>query len=442
MADKQLRLITFPLTGAASQSWRHPDVTAHNGPLDIDYYIEFATTAERGLFDALFLYDGAGVRLDFKGVAERIWSVSAFEPVTLLSAIATQTEHIGLIYTASIADNEPSVLARQSASLDHISHGRAGWNIVTTPGPGATNLGIPADEDHDERYVRAREFYDVVSGLWDSFEDDALVRDKQSGIFTDLSKLHRLNHKGKYYTSAGPLRVERPVQGHPVIAQAGSSGAGLDFGTAVSDTLFSVNLSIEAGQAYFKDVKARALAHGRQPDDVKIISGVGIVWGETQEEAESSFDEITALWPLDVALGNLGMNLDGYDLDGPFPENPEVRFSQGKSRAIINYAHSNGWTIRQTAYRLAASLGHRILVGTTQSIADDFEAWFKGEATDGFVTIFPHALKGLNQFVDNVVPELQRRGLFRTAYEGSTLRENLGLPRPANRHVEARRAAE
>ncbi|MET3927879.1 LLM class flavin-dependent oxidoreductase [Devosia sp. 2618] len=440
MSSKQLKLVTFPLTGSASQAWRHPEVTAHDG-LDINYYIEFAQLAERGRLDALFLYDGAGLRIDNPEITQRVWSVSAFEPVTLLSAIATHTQHIGLIYTASVSDNEPSVLARQSASLDHVSKGRAGWNIVTTPGPGATNFGIPADEDHDERYVRAREFYDVVSGLWDSFEDDALVRDKESGIFTDLSKVHKLNHHGKYYTSKGPLRVERPPQGHPVIAQAGSSGVGLDFGTAVADALFSVNLSIQAGRSYFKDVKARAVAHGRNPEDVKIISGVGIVWGETQEDAERRFDEITALWPLEVALGNLGMKLDKYDLDGPFPDAPEVGFSQGKSQAIINYAQEQGWTVRQTAYRLAASLGHRILVGTTQSIADDFETWLNTDATDGFVLIFPHAKKGLEQFVDNVVPELQRRGLFRTEYEGKTLRENLGLPRPQNRHVKAAQQA-
>ncbi len=205
-----------------------------------------------------------------------------------------------------------------------------------------------------------------------------------------------------------------------------------------------MNLTIDAATRFYKDVKARVVAQGREADDVKIISGVGVVWGPTQEEAERRFDELTALWPLEVALRNLGIKFDqDVDLDGPMPQNPTFGFSQGKSRAIINYANEQGWSIRKTAYRLAGSLGHRILVGTTQSIADDFEAWLKADATDAFVLMLPHGINGLREFVDNVVPELQRRGIFRTEYEGRTLRENLGVPRPVNRHVKpALQAAE
>lgn len=282
---KQLHLAGFIYSGQASQAWRHPDIDAHQS-LDIDYYIEYAQLAEKYKFDTLFLADGASFPVEGDPLARHYWSVSTFEPATLFSAIASRTERIGLIYTASVSDAEPNNLARQLASLDHISHGRAGWNIVTTHGPASDNLNVPQDEAGPTKYERARAFFDVVTALWDSFEDDAMLRDKASGIYVDLDKVHRPEIENRYYKAHQPLRMERPPQGYPVIAQAGTSAEGMAFGGATADLIYCANYSIEAGQKTYRSLKEHALAAGRQPSDLVVMTGVAVIWGETQEEAE------------------------------------------------------------------------------------------------------------------------------------------------------------
>ncbi|MFB9948695.1 LLM class flavin-dependent oxidoreductase [Rhizobium puerariae] len=438
--NRQLHIAAFVWAGATSQSWRHPSIRSDCG-FDIDYYIRYGQVAEEGLIDALFLADGATFPAGPDEVVQRLSSVSLFEPATLMTAIAAHTSHVGLIYTASSSDNEPSALARQVASLDHISKGRAGWNLVTSYGPGSHHLGLPPDE-RATRYDRAEEFYEVVTGLWDSFEDDAFIYDKERGIYFDTKKLHRLNHSGKYYTTPGPLKVARPIQGYPVIAQAGASEAGRNLGARTADVIFCNNLSIEDAKAFYKDIKARARSFGRDPDDVKILTGCGVVWGETDEIANARLDEISALFPVEVAVANLQLGLDKHDPDQPFPRDlPPAAFSLGHQNAITAFAIRNNLTIRQTALRLAAANKHRSIAGTARSIADNFQEWLEADACDGIVLMSPYLIEGLSDFVRHVVPELQRRGIYRQAYEGRTLRENLGLKRPENRHVHRQEAA-
>jgi alkanesulfonate monooxygenase len=431
---KKLHLAAFIYSGAQTQIWRHKDQHAHDS-LDVNYYIEYAQVAESAKFDTLFLADGAGFPPG--PLSKHLWSVSAFEPATLFSAIAARTNHIGLIYTASVSDNEPTVLARQLASLDHISHGRAGWNVVTTLGPGSNNFRVPAEETKDSaaKYSRAKSFLKITQTLWDSFEDDALLRDKESGIYVDLDKIHWPKVDDGLYKIHQPLRIERPVQGYPVIAQAGTSPEGIEFGGSTADVIYCANYSIADGQKTYRALKDAAIAAGRNPDHLVILTGAAVIWGETQEEADRKLAEATSFWPIEVALQNLGIDVGSADIDGPFPEEYRAVFSKGRSAAIASFAHQNKLTIRQTAERCSIGLGHRPLVGTTQSIADDLQAWVEAEATDGFAVIQPLLLDGLKDFSSHVVPELVRRGLFRSEYEGKTLRENLGSPRPVNQFV-------
>ncbi|WP_167383678.1 NtaA/DmoA family FMN-dependent monooxygenase [Bordetella genomosp. 12] len=435
MADKKtLKLAGFIFSGSNSQSWRVPEFSAHDS-LNIEYFIEYAQLAESAGIETLFLADGASFPTGPKEVVESLWSVSTFEPVTMMAALAARTQHIGLIYTASVADNEPTHLARQLVSLDHISHGRAGWNVVTTPGPGGYNLGIHQPDAEDTKYQRARAFIDTTLALVDSFEDDAVIRDKARGRYIDLDKIHAPAIDNGYYRADQPLKLERPPQGHPIIAQAGTSPAGLALGAETADVIYCANYSIEAGQRTWRAIKDHAVSAGRRPEDVVILTGVAVVWGETQQEAEAKLEQVSSLWPIEVALRNMGIDFPGHDLDDPFPEDYVVRFSSGRSAAIAHHALTHGLTIRQTAYRVSVGLGHRPLVGTTQSIADDFQAWLEAEATDGFALIQPRLIDGLRDVVDHVLPELKRRGIFRGAYPGKTLRENLGLRRPQNIHL-------
>ncbi|RJG41115.1 NtaA/DmoA family FMN-dependent monooxygenase [Mesorhizobium sp. DCY119] len=431
---KQLHLAAFIYSGQATQAWRHPEIDAHQS-LDIDYYIEYAQLAEKYKFDTLFLADGASFPVKGDPLAKHYWSVSTFEPATLFSAIAARTERIGLVYTASVSDNEPTNLARQLASLDHISHGRAGWNVVTTPGPGSCNLNVPKGEEGAAKYKRARAFYEVTTALWDSFEDDALLRDKKSGIYLDFNKLHPPQIDNGYYSADQALRVERPIQGYPVIAQAGTSAEGMAFGGAVADLIYCANYSIADGQKTYWTIKDHTVAAGRRPEDIVILTGVAVIWGETHEEAERKLREVSTLWPIDVALQNLGIDFGDTDIDSPFPDSYRSTMSSGRAAAIASFARANNLTIRQTAERVSIGLGHRPLVGTTQSIADDLQAWLEAGATDGFAVIQPWLLNGLKDFTTHVIPELVRRGLFRSEYEGATLREHLDLKRPENQHL-------
>ncbi|KAL2825794.1 luciferase-like domain-containing protein [Aspergillus cavernicola] len=440
-APKQLHLAAFIYSGQVSQIWRHPDIHAHES-LDVDYYILYAQLAEQAKFDTLFLADGAS--FPSGPLSKSFWSVSAFEPATLFSAIAARTEHIGLVYTASVSDNEPTHVARQLASLDHISHGRAGWNVVTTRGPGSQNLGVPLEESSNSavKYARAKAFLNAVTTLWDSFEDDALPRDKNSGTFVDLDKVHTPDIDDGLYRVNQPLRVERPIQGYPVIAQAGTSPEGIAFGGSSADLIYCANYSIEDGQKTFRALKDAASAAGRNPDHLVILTGVAVIWGETQEEAERRLHEVSSLWPIEIGIQNLGIDFGDADIDSPFPEDYAVgsnsksgMSSKGRAAAIASFALANKLTIRQTAERCSIGLGHRPLVGTTQSIADDLQTWLEAEATDGFAVIQPRLIDGLRDFNTHIIPELARRGLFRSEYEGRTLRENLGVSRPGNRYV-------
>ncbi|WP_254070720.1 LLM class flavin-dependent oxidoreductase [Acidisphaera sp. L21] len=441
-SERQIHLAAFNYGGMYGQSWRHPAVDS-TMDFSLAYQTEYARTAERGLLDAIFMADESSQARppSEMDMLKRMSSSTAFEPITLMTALAARTERIGLMFTASSTYYEPYNLARLVGSLDHLSAGRAGWNLVTSNNVNeAPNFGRPIPP-HAERYARAREFYDVVTGLWDSFDDDAFRRDKESGVFFDPDKLHAVNFQGKYFQVRGPLRMARPPQGHPVIAQAGASEPGRQLGAETADVIFCAAQFMNDSQAFFADIKGRAERAGRQRDDVKILPGVSIIWGSTMAEAEDKFDAISKMWPLEIAIqgitGGIGLDITQYDPDDLFPELPPSNGIQGHQRAITEFAKRGNLTIRQTAQRLAASIKHRTLVGTTQMIADDMEAWFLGEACDGFILIPPYQLQGLQEFIEHVVPELQRRGLFRTAYTGRTLREHLGVPRPPSRYASA-----
>jgi alkanesulfonate monooxygenase len=361
---------------------------------------------------------------------------TSFEPLTLLSALAMVTERIGLIATASTTFDEPYHIARRFASLDHISNGRAGWNIVTTSNPDAAlNFGRTDHVEHDERYHLAREFYDVVTGLWDSWADDAWLRDQASGIFVDPSKLHVLGHKGEHLSVRGPLNIARPVQGWPVIVQAGASEAGRQLAAETAEMVFGSSRTIEDGQSYYKDVKSRMRRLGRSPDRLKILPGALIFVGHTSEEARKKRDLLDSLVHPDSSLPNLSMRLgvdaSNFELDAPLPEIPQTNASQSGRDSLVSLARRDNLTVRQLA-QMVGAYGGLQMVGTATEIADTMQTWLEAEACDGFNVMFPTVPAGLNDFVDFVVPELQRRGIFRREYEGTTLRDHLGLPRPPN----------
>lgn len=406
--------------------------------MSFDFYKRLAHTAERGKFDMIFLADGLTVGW---GPGEELISHAVstrFEPLTVLSALATVTEHIGLTATLSSTYDEPFHVARRFASLDHLSHGRAGWNVVTTGNEDAAfNFSKDQHLQHELRYDRAREFLGVVKGLWDSWEDDALVVDKASGLFAHKERVHTLNHTGPWFSVRGPLNIARPPQGHPVIIQAGSSEDGRDFAAQTAEVIFTAWQTLGEAQAFYGDVKRRATTNGRVAEDLKIMPGIFPIIGHTQAEADEKKALLAELIPPPVGVGLLsrliGFDLTDYDLDGPLPELPSVDTINGqKSRHTLlkDLAMREGLTVRQLYQRIAGARGHREIAGTPVMIADQMEEWFVNGAADGFNIMPPYLPAGLDDFVDLVIPELQRRGLFRTAYTGRTLREHLGLPRP------------
>jgi alkanesulfonate monooxygenase len=392
---------------------------------------------EAGKFDAFFMADHLALLNMPIEALRRSHTVTSFDPLTLLPALAAVTERIGLIATASTTYNDPYHVARKFASLDHISNGRAGWNVVTTANPDAAlNFGHDAHMAHGERYKRAREFYDVVTGLWDSFADDAFIRDVESGIFWDPAKMHVLDHKGEELSVRGPLNVARPVQGWPVIVQAGASDAGRQLAAETAEMVFAAGGPIAEAQAFYADVKGRAARAGRDPEGIKILPGALVVVGDTVEEARAKRAHLDSLVHYDSAIGSLsialGVDARAFDPDGPLPEIPETESSKSGRERAIALARREGLTVRQLAQRLGG-YGGAAIIGTPATIADTMGEWLETRACDGFNVMFPHVPAGLDDFVDRVVPELQRRGLFRTDYEGTTLREHLGLARPANR---------
>jgi alkanesulfonate monooxygenase len=437
MTKKQLKLGAFmrPVsihTGAWRYPGAYPDANFNFGHLR-----RFAQKLEQGKFDAFFMADHLAVLNMPMQALQRSHTVTSFEPFTLLSALAVSTERIGLIATASTTFDEPYHIARRFASLDHISGGRAGWNIVTTSNPDAAlNFGFEDHMEHDERYARAREFYDVVTGLWDSWADDAFIRDVEQGLYFDPARLHVLNHKGKYLSVRGPLNIARPPQGWPVIVQAGASDAGRQLAAETAEVIFGASGTLAAGRSFYADIKARMAKLGRDPESLKILPGAFVVVGETREEARQKRARLDGLVHYDSGIaslsGALGLDASKFDPDGPLPEIPETNASKSARERVIEAARRGNLTVRQLAERIGG-YGGLSFVGTPRDITDGMEEWLEGGGSDGFNVMFPFLPAGLDDFVDQVVPELQRRGIFRREYEGATLRENLGLRRPENR---------
>ncbi|WP_169583313.1 LLM class flavin-dependent oxidoreductase [Rhodobacter capsulatus] len=445
---RKLRLGAFlPGGGQHIAAWRQPDQPS-DGATSLAFHIQLAKEAERGLFDAYFLADGLSVSFG-GGIEGGNAKVAGFEPVTLFAALSQHTKQLGFIATASTTYEEPYTLARKFASLDLITAGRTGWNVVTTTGDAtAQNFNRDTQLPHAERYARAHEHVAVVKALWDSFEDDAFVRDKATGQFFDADKLHAANHKGAHFQVKGPLNVSRSPQGHPVIVQAGQSEDGRGFAAAHAEVIFTAHQHLETAQEFYRDIKARARGLGRSPDHLLIMPGVSPFVGRTLDEAQEKYDRLTALiLPEDgVALlnGLTGGTLDlrGYDLDGPLPPAPPTEGMKSRQALIRAIADEHGFTIRQLYQWVASARGHLTLVGTAETIADTLQDWLENEGADGFNILPPWLPTGLTDFVDLVIPELQRRGLFRTEYEGRTLRENLGLPFPETRWAQARRSTQ
>ncbi|MGJ4998840.1 LLM class flavin-dependent oxidoreductase [Bradyrhizobium sp. HKCCYLS3077] len=433
---RQLNLNLFIYPGGHHEAaWRYKGSSASRA-LDIGYYQQLARTAEHAKFDAIFFADGPALA-DNVRYAQRF----RFEPITWLSAIAAATSHIGLIGTASTTYHEPYNLARLFASLDHLSGGRAGWNIVTTSAAqAAQNFGLPEHPPHHERYERAKEFLDVVTALWDSWEDDAVVNDPASGIFADTDKVHPLNHVGKYFRVRGPLNVPRSPQGRPVYVQAGSSEDGRAFAARFAEAIFTAHQTLASAQEFYADIKHQARALDRNPDHVKILPGISPFIGSTQDEADRLQEEFNDLIQPEYSLVQLrqmlGLDLSGFDLDGPFPrhliETDGARGVASRFKLVVDIVDREKPTIRQLIQRLAGARGHWVIAGTPEKIADNIQAWFENGAADGFNVMPPWLPGGFDLFAEHVVPILRKRGLFRTEYTGRTLREHYGLDRPAS----------
>jgi len=417
-------------------AWRYPGAWP-DANFNFQHLKRFAQTLERGRFDAFFMADHLAVlNMPMEGL-KRSATVTSFDPLTLLPALAVVTEHLGLIATASTTYNEPYHIARKFASLDHISGGRAGWNVVTSGNPHeAMNFGLEEHVAHAARYRRAREVFDVVTGLWDSWADDAFIRDVETGVYFDPDKLHVLDHRGEFLNVRGPLNIGRPVQGWPVIVQAGASEAGRQLAAETAEAIFAAGGNLTAARAFYADVKGRMEKLGRSPDHLKVLPAAFVVVGDTASEALEKRARLDSLVHYDSAIASLsialGHDASGFDPDGPLPEIPESNASKSSRERVVELAQREHLTVRQLAQRVGGYSG-LAFVGTPLMIADQMEEWLLTDACDGFNVTFPYLPGGLDDFVERVVPELQRREIFRREYEGATLRENLGLPRPRNR---------
>ncbi|RYF13569.1 MAG: LLM class flavin-dependent oxidoreductase [Comamonadaceae bacterium] len=430
-------------SGFVPSAWRLPgaDPRAFS---DVAHYVRVAQLAERARFDAVFLADNAAIvdQIHFR-------PITALEPTVLLASVAAATTHIGVIGTASTSYNEPYNIARRFATLDHVSGGRAGWNVVTTADlPSARNFGHDAVPDHARRYARASEFTDVVKALWDTWEDDAFIGDQASGRFIDPAKVHAIAHRGEFFAVQGPLTLPRSPQGHPVLVQAGGSADGRELAARHAEAVFSASQSFEESLAYGRALKARAAELGRGPDAVKVLPGLTTIIGATEAQALRRRDDLVDSIPWDYSLarlaGILGTAPERLRLDDALPHDLALPSGGNGNHTFFNAtlatARRKNLTVRQLVRELAGGGGHRVIVGTPEQIADDIAHWFAAGAADGF-NLMPDALPdGLQQFVDGVVPLLQQRGIFRREYTGRTLRDHLGLARPAGRAVQARAA--
>jgi len=443
-APRRLHLNVNALhSGFVPSAWRLPE-SDPRAFVDVQHYVRLARIAEAGKLDAIFLADNAAIvdQINFR-------PITALEPTVLLTAVAAATTHLGVIGTASTSYNEPYNIARRFASLDLVSGGRAGWNVVTTADlPSARNFGLEAVPDHGLRYRRADEFTHIVKALWDSWEDDAFIGDKQAGRFIDLAKVHPILHRGEFFSVHGPLNLPRSPQGRPVLVQAGGSADGRELAARHAEAVFSASQSLEESLDYARGLKRRAEALGRGPDAVKVLAGLTTIIGATEREALRRRDDLVDLIPWDYSLtrlaGTLGLTPDRLVLDKPLPDNLPLPGGGNGNHTFFNatlaHARRGGLTVRQLIRELAGGGGHRVVVGTPEQVADDIAHWFGAGAADGF-NLMPDQLPGgLQDFVDGVVPILQKRGLFRTEYEGRTLREHLGLG-PLVHPAEAARAA-
>jgi len=417
-------------------AWRYPGAWPDMN-FNFAHTKQAIQTLEKAKFDAFFMADHMAVLNMPMDALKRSHTATSFEPFTLLSALSQVTERIGLVATGSTTFDAPYHIARRFASLDHLSNGRAGWNIVTTSNPDAAlNFGLDEHMEHGERYERAREFYDVVTGLWDSWADDAFIRDVESGVFFDPEKMHVLGHKGEFLKVKGPLNIARPVQGWPVIVQAGASESGRKLASETAEAVFTAQSNLEAGKQFYADVKGRMEKLGRKREHMKILPACFVVIGDTVEEAKAKRAKLDSLVNYANAIASLsialGTDASKFDPDGPLPEIPDTNASKsGRDRAIAAAKRDN-LTVRQLAQRMGGYSG-LAMVGTPKTIADEMQRWLEEEGSDGFTIMFPYLPGGLDDFCRRVVPELQARGLFRKDYEGTTLREHLGLPRPVNR---------
>ena len=437
---RQLALAVF-LTrhGHHPGAWRQPD-SAPAGLPDFAHWARLVQTAERGKLDAAFFADFVGQAGDStKGIARR-HAFLDFEPLTVTAALSAITKHIGLVATVNTNFEQPYALARRLASIDHISGGRIGWNIVSSLADGAAkSFGVDQPASHAERYARADEFVELTKSLWDSWEDDAFEgADKDSGIYLQADRVHPVHHRGQYYHLDSVLDIPRPLQGYPVFAQAGNSEVGRDFAARHANMIYAAAQFIEEAQSFYKDVKERVVAHGRHPDELKVMPGLSFTIAGSRQEAQDKFGALEEAVDFSGDLNLMGHDVSAYPLDGPLPDLPEPENGKGRWRQLTALARRENLTIRQLFLRFNAVRGHRVVLGTAVDIADAIQDWFENGAADGFNLIPPLLPSSLDDFVDSVVPELQRRGLFRTEYEGATFRANLGLAHPANQHIRER----
>ncbi|AET92280.1 nitrilotriacetate monooxygenase [Burkholderia sp. YI23] len=428
----------FRPTTIHTAGWRFPGANPRAN-FDLAELTRAAIKLEAACFDALFMADHlALLNMPMDGL-KRSHTATSFEPLTLLSALSSLTRRIGLVATGSTTYDEPFHIARRFASLDHLSAGRAGWNIVTTANPEvARNFGFDDLRGHDERYDLAREFVNVVTGLWDSWQDDAFVCDAGEGVFFDPRKMHVLDHHGRFFDVKGPLNIARPPQGWPVLVQAGASPAGMRLAAESADVVFTAQTTLEGAQSFYRDIKLQAVAAGRADTPCKVMLGTLVVVGRTEEEAREKRSMMDSLVHTDSALASLsvalGHDISSFDPDGPLPDLPRTNQGVSSQKRVLDIARREGLTtIRDIARRVGGYFGHEV-VGTPQQVAEQLEYWFGAQACDGFIVMFPYLPQGLDDFVDHVVPILQSRGIFRKSYEGSTLRDHLGLNRPANRY--------
>ncbi len=435
-----LGIMVYP-TGQHVSGWRLPEAWPLASAENIDQQVAIARTAERGKFDMVFMADAL-----YTSPTHHPSTIVRLEPITLLAAVAMATTRIGLAASATTTYAEPYNTARLLGSLDHISHGRAAWNIITNASAETGNNFGRAHPPHDERYAIAEEFIDVVKGLWDSWDDGAVVIDKATGVYADPAGLHALNHQGKYFSVKGPLNMSRPPQGYPVLIQAGSSEAGRDLAAQVAEVIFTVHQDKADAKAFVDDIRARVSGYGRDPAGVKILPGVCPIVAESEQAARAKFAEMAAFQDPKVALRvlseRLGHDLNGYDLDAKLPDLPVSDGMRGHATMLMDMARRDNLTLRQLRDLAGGSMGHRMLFGSPEQVADGLEDWFVSGAADGFNVMPAWMPSGFSDFVDLVVPILQKRGLFRYDYEGTTLRDHLGLTRPASRWATAPASAQ